>query len=127
VTMTDLKVIDGPNYVADAATFEIYQGDRLYKTVMPEKRRYDASGMIMTEASIDSGFTRDLYVAMGEPLGGGDWAIRLSIKPYVDWIWAGALLMGIGGFVAITDKRYRRRVTQNASETGATAVDGARA
>ncbi len=127
VIMTDLKVIDGPNFVSDAATFEIYQGDRLYKTVMPEKRRYDASGMIMTEAAIDSGFTRDLYIAMGEPLGGGDWAVRLSIKPYVDWIWAGALLMGIGGFVAITDKRYRRRVTRNTPDTEVAGVDGARA
>jgi Cytochrome c biogenesis factor len=94
---------------------------------MPEKRRYDASGMIMTEAAIDSGFTRDLYIAMGEPLGGGDWAVRLSIKPYVDWIWAGALLMGIGGFVAITDKRYRRRVTRNTPDTEVAGVDGARA
>jgi len=110
VQMTDLTVINGPNYVSDQATFEIYQGDSLYKVVMPEKRRYNASGMVMTEAAIDSGFTRDLYIAMGEPLGDGDWAVRLSVKPYVDWIWAGAFLMGLGGFVSITDKRFRRRV-----------------
>ena len=90
VRMTELSVLRGPNYVADQATFEIYRGDRLYKTVSPQKRRYNASGMVMTEASIDSGFTRDLYIAMGEPLDGGDWAVRLSVKPYVDWIWAGA-------------------------------------
>ena len=112
VRMTDLTVINGPNYVADQATFEIYQGDALYKTVTPQKRRYNASGMVMTEAAIDSGVTRDLYIAMGEPLDGGDWAVRLSVKPFVDWIWAGAFLMGLGGFVSITDKRYRQRVRE---------------
>jgi cytochrome c-type biogenesis protein CcmF len=124
VRMTDLTVINGPNYVADQATFEIYQGETLYKTVMPQKRRYNVSGMVMTEAAIDSGFTRDLYIAMGEPLGEGDWAVRLSVKPFVDWIWAGAFLMGLGGFVSITDKRYRKRIKE---EKGEAAVEGATA
>ena len=109
VRMTDLAVINGPNYVADQATFEIYEDDQLFKTVTPQKRRYNASGMVMTEASIDSGLTRDLYIAMGEPLGDGDWAVRLSVKPFVDWIWAGAFLMGLGGFISITDRRYRQK------------------
>ena len=122
--MTDLAVINGPNYVADQATFEIYLGETLYKTVTPQKRRYNASGMVMTEAAIDSGFTRDLYIALGEPLGGGDWAVRLSLKPYVDWIWVGAFLMGLGGFVSITDKRYRKRLERENAEA---AVDGATA
>jgi cytochrome c-type biogenesis protein CcmF len=124
VRMTDLTVINGPNYVADQATFEIYQGDALYKTVTPQKRRYNASGMVMTEAAIDSGVTRDLYIAMGEPLDGGDWAVRLSVKPFVDWIWAGAFLMGLGGFVSITDKRYRQRVRE---EKEARVAEGATA
>jgi cytochrome c-type biogenesis protein CcmF len=124
VRMTDLTVINGPNYVADQATFEIYQGDALYKTVTPQKRRYNASGMVMTEAAIDSGITRDLYIAMGEPLDGGDWAVRLSVKPFVDWIWAGAFLMGLGGFVSITDKRYRQRVRE---EKEARVAEGATA
>jgi len=124
VRMTDLTVINGPNYVADQATFEIYQGDALYKTVTPQKRRYNASGMVMTEAAIDSGVTRDLYIAMGEPLDGGDWAVRLSVKPFVDWIWAGAFFMGLGGFVSITDKRYRQRVRE---EKEAGAAEGATA
>ena len=111
VRMVNLEVVDGPNYVADQATFEIYQGAQLYKRVTPQKRRYNASGMVMTEASIDSGWTRDVYIAMGEPLGEGDWAVRLSIKPFVNWIWGGAFLMGLGGFIAISDKRYRRRAT----------------
>ena len=80
--------------------------------------------VVMTEAAIDSGFTRDLYIALGEPLGGGDWAVRLSLKPYVDWIWVGAFLMGLGGFVSITDKRYRKRLERENAEA---AVDGATA
>ena len=124
VRMTDLAVINGPNYVADQATFQIYQAETLYKTVTPQKRRYNASGMVMTESAIDSGFTRDLYIAMGEPLGEGDWAVRLSVKPFVDWIWAGAFLMGLGGFVSITDKRYRKRIKEEKAEA---AVEGATA
>ncbi|MBH95687.1 MAG: heme lyase NrfEFG subunit NrfE [Gammaproteobacteria bacterium] len=124
VRMTELSVLRGPNYVADQATFEIYRGERLYKTVSPQKRRYNASGMVMTEASIDSGFTRDLYIAMGEPLDGGDWAVRLSVKPYVDWIWAGAFLMGLGGFISVTDKRYRQRAVEKQPES---CVEGAKA
>ena len=124
VRMTELSVLRGPNFVADQATFEIYRGDRLYKTVFPQKRRYNASGMVMTEASIDSGFTRDLYIAMGEPLDGGDWAVRMSVKPYVDWIWAGAFLMGLGGFISVTDKRYRQRAVEKKPESS---IDGAKA
>ena len=78
----------------------------------------------MTEASIDSGFTRDLYIAMGEPLDGGDWAVRLSVKPYVDWIWVGAFLMGLGGFISVTDKRYRQRAAEKKSESS---IEGAKA
>ena len=123
VRMAELSVFRGPNYVADQATFEIYRGEGLYKIVTPQKRRYNASGMVMTEAAIDSGFTRDLYIAMGEPLGGGDWSVRLSLKPYVDWIWAGAFFMGLGGFISITDKRYRRRAVEEPEST----IEGAKA
>jgi len=62
----------------------------------------------MTEAAIERGFSRDLYVALGEPLGGGSWALRVHVKPFVRWIWAGALLMMLGGLVAATDRRFRR-------------------
>jgi len=74
----------------------------------PEKRAYASGGQVMTEAAIARGFTRDLYVALGEPLGDGAWALRVHIKPFVRWIWAGALLMMLGGFVTATDKRFRR-------------------
>jgi cytochrome c-type biogenesis protein CcmF len=74
-----------------------------------EKRRYLASGSLMTEAAIDAGLFRDLYVAMGEPVGReGAWAIRLHYKPMVRWMWLGALMMGAGGLVTVLDRRYRR-------------------
>ena len=76
-------------------------------TLHPEKRTYPSTGMAMTEAAIDTGFTRDLYVALGEPLENGAWSVRVYHKPFVDWIWGGCVLMGIGGLLAIADRRYR--------------------
>ena len=84
--------------------------------LLAEKRRYLASGSVMTEAAIDAGVFRDLYVAMGEPVGtDGAWAIRLHYKPMVRWIWLGALAMGIGGLVTALDRRYRRPARAGAS------------
>ena len=82
----------------------------------PEKRLYTVQGMPMTEAGIDAGVTRDLYVALGEPLENGAWAVRVHIKPFVRWIWFGALLMGLGGFLSASDKRYRMKVTTRVRE-----------
>jgi cytochrome c-type biogenesis protein CcmF len=78
-------------------------------TMHPEKRSYASGGQVMTEAAIAPGITRDLYVALGEPLGGGSWAVRVHVKPFVRWIWMGAVLMALGGFVTATDRRFRRR------------------
>jgi cytochrome c-type biogenesis protein CcmF len=77
----------------------------------------------MTEAAIDAGFTRDVYVSLGEPLEGAAWAARVYYKPFVDWIWGGCLLMALGGFVAVTDRRYRLRVKSVAVTS--TALQGA--
>jgi len=100
----------GPNYIADGARFEVFVGDRPVAEMLAEKRRYLASGSLMTEAAIDAGLFRDLYVAMGEPVGtDGAWAIRLHYKPMVRWMWLGALGMGAGGLVTVFDRRYRRR------------------
>ena len=75
----------------------------------PEKRTYHASRQVMTEAAIDAGFWRDLYVALGEPLDKSNaWAVRIYFKPGIRWIWLGALIMALGGALALTDKRYRR-------------------
>ena len=74
----------------------------------PEKRAYVSGGMPMTEAAIDPGFTRDIYVSLGEPVGSqGDWAVRIYYKPYVRWIWLGGIFMAIGGLLAMSDARYR--------------------
>jgi cytochrome c-type biogenesis protein CcmF len=97
----------GPNYEADRGTVTVFDGDKVVAVMHPEKRTYASGGQVMTEAAIDGGITRDLYVALGEPLGDDAWALRVHIKPFVRWIWAGALLMMLGGFVTAADKRFR--------------------
>ncbi len=118
----------GPNYMAARGHFQIFAGEKPIADLWPEKRSYFASQKPMTEASIDWGFTRDLYVSLGEPLEGGDWALRLYYKPYVRWIWLGALLMALGGLLAITDRRYRlaRGLARNRSGENAGATAPAR-
>lgn len=93
-------------------------------TLLPEKRRYMAGGNIMTEAAIDAGLLRDVFVSLGEPLEGGAWALRIQVKPFVRWLWLGALLMAFGGVWAITDARYRRRRESRAQAAGL-ALEGA--
>ena len=107
-TLTELTVVEGPNYAADRGVFEVKYNGELLTTLLPEKRRYVASGQIMTEAAIDAGFTRDLYIAMGEPLGDGAWSVRVQHKPLIRWIWLGALMIGLGGLTTALDRRYRR-------------------
>ena len=81
--------------------------------------------MPMTEAGIDAGFTRDLYVALGEPLENGAWAVRVHIKPFVRWIWLGALMMSLGGVLSVSDKRYRVKVRTRVREALGLAQQGA--
>ncbi|UHQ21656.1 heme lyase CcmF/NrfE family subunit [Lysobacter sp. 5GHs7-4] len=100
----------GPNFEADRGTVTVFENDRLLGVMHPEKRAYASGGQVMTEAAIDPGLSRDLYVALGEPLGDGAWAMRVHIKPFVRWIWAGALLMMLGGFVAAADRRFRPKL-----------------
>ena len=107
--------ITGPNYVADATRFAIYQDGEKIGELMPEKRRYNASGQVMTEADIDVTLMRDLYVSMGEPLKDGAWGMRIQVKPFMRWVWLGAIFMSVGGFMAAMDKRYRRRAAKKAA------------
>jgi cytochrome c-type biogenesis protein CcmF len=102
-----VKPITGPNYVADQGHFGVTEGGAYYE-LWPEKRRYKANNNVMTEAAIEPGFTRDIYVSLGESLGGGAWAVRVQRKPLVRWVWFGALLMAAGGLLALFDKRYAR-------------------
>ncbi|HET6602795.1 MAG TPA: heme lyase CcmF/NrfE family subunit [Xanthomonadaceae bacterium] len=100
--------VTGPNYRADRGEVRVFHGDAPVAVLHPEKRAYAAGGQIMTEAAIDPGFTRDIYVALGEPLGGsGRWAVRVYYKPFIRWIWLGALMMMAGGFVSAADRRFR--------------------
>jgi cytochrome c-type biogenesis protein CcmF len=122
-----VRQVPGPNYQATEAEFSVYQGDRLVTVLRTQKRMYLVREMPMTEAGIDAGFTRDLYVALGDPLENGAWTLRLFHKPFVRWIWLGAIFMALGGFLAASDRRYRLAARQraaapdNALATGATA------
>ncbi len=98
----------GPNYTADRGHMRILRNDRDVALLHPEKRAYASGGQMMTEAGIHARFTGDVYVALGEPLGNNAWAVRVHIKPFVRWIWLGALLMALGGFVTAADRRFRR-------------------
>jgi cytochrome c-type biogenesis protein CcmF len=97
----------GPNFKADRGEVTVFRNGAPLTVLHPEKRAYASGGQVMTEAAIDPGLTRDLYVALGEPLGNGAWALRVHVKPFVRWIWAGALLMMLGGLVTATDRRFR--------------------
>ncbi len=98
----------GPNYVADRGHVRVFAGDREIALLHPEKRAYASGGQVMTEAGIHARVSGDVYVALGEPLGNNAWALRVHIKPFVRWIWLGALLMALGGFVTAADRRFRR-------------------
>jgi cytochrome c-type biogenesis protein CcmF len=102
-----LKQVQGPNYDATRGIVSVTKNERPVTTLYPEKRFFTVQQMPMTEAAIDSGLTRDLYVSLGEPLADGAWIVRVYYKPFVDWIWGGAFLMALGGIIAVTDRRYR--------------------
>ena len=97
----------GPNYTAHEGYFRVTKDGEQVAELFSQKRLYTVQKMPMTEAAIDWGFTRDLYVALGEPLPNGDWAVRIYHKPFVRWIWFGTVLMSLGGLIAIMDRRYR--------------------
>jgi len=107
---------EGPNFISDKGSIRVFENEREIALLHPEKRLYVVQQMPMTEAGIDAGFTRDLYVAMGEPLEDGAWAIRVHIKPFVRWIWLGALLTGLGGVLSAMDRRYRVKVTKKVKD-----------
>jgi len=127
-TFNEVVPFRGPNFVADEARFTVhYQGEEIAR-LAPQKRRYLASGSIMTEAAIDDGLWRDLFVAMGEPVGDdGAWAIRLHYKPMVRWMWLGAIFISLGAFVTVADKRYRRAPSRVSAPTAQEDVHGAKA
>jgi cytochrome c-type biogenesis protein CcmF len=122
-TLEKLELVPGPNYRASQATVKVTRNNKDITTLRTQKRIYTVRNMPMTEAGIDSGFTRDLYVSLGEPLDENAWSIRLYHKPFVRWLWLGALFMALGGLLAATDRRYR---IKPAAEKSAI-IDGASA
>ena len=104
-----INPITGPNYTAARATVTVTQDGAPVAVLYPERRIYTVSRMPMTEVAIDRGVRRDLYVALGEPVSATAWSIRLHHKPMVNWIWGGCVLMALGGFLAVLDRRYRAR------------------
>ena len=101
--------IQGPNYESAQGTFTVTSNGKQMAVLHPEKRFYPVQGSVMTEADIKPGLVKDLYISLGEPLENGAWSVRIYIKPFVQWIWAGAIIMALGGFCALADKRYRIR------------------
>ena len=121
-----LNEVKGPNYVATRGTISVTRGDAAVGVMYPEKRIYNVQKNPMTEAAISSGLTRDLYVSLGEAIDDKTWVLRVQVKPFVDWIWGGCVLMALGGLLAVFDKRYR--VAARAREkAGRTQVAGATA
>jgi cytochrome c-type biogenesis protein CcmF len=126
-TFVSIAPISGPNYDGVKAEFRLSRDGREVAVVHPEKRQYRSGGNVMTEAGIDAGPFRDLFVALGEDLGRDRWSVRVQYKPMIRFIWFGALIMALGGLLAIGDARYRRRVPANAAERAAAqALDAAK-
>jgi cytochrome c-type biogenesis protein CcmF len=116
---------DGPNYESTVGRVTVLRDGSERLVLRPEKRLYHVTNMPMTEADMDSGFTRDLYVSLGEPLGEGAWIVRVYHKPFIDWIWGGCFMMAFGGLLALTDRRYRAARREAAAARAAIAPAGA--
>ena len=115
IQLQGVSPVPGPNYKAMQGTFLLTRNGKLEATMYPEKRSYFSSTMPMTEAAIDAGLTRDIYVSLGEELEDKAWAVRVYYKPFVDWIWGGCVLMALGGLLAMSDKRYRMKLKKAAA------------
>jgi cytochrome c-type biogenesis protein CcmF len=109
----DIGARQGPNFTAQYGTFDVMLDGERVSVLHPEKRQYSVGMSVMTEADIDAGLFRDIFVAIGERITDEAWAIRLQYKPLVRWLWLGSLFMAAGGFLAISDRRYRIREGAN--------------
>ena len=119
-TFQGVRDVAGPNYDAAQGLVVVTKGDREVAQMRPEKRVYRVQTSPMTEAAIRTGLVRDLYVSLGQPVGGDAWIVRVYYKPFVTWIWGGCLVMALGGFLAASDRRYRlARREQGATAPGA--------
>ncbi|SNS76808.1 heme lyase CcmF/NrfE family subunit [Tropicimonas sediminicola] len=107
VELRDVRDVQGPNYVSTMATMAVYRDGDEIAVLHPEKRVYPVAGMPTSEAGIDNGFLRDVYLVIGDAQADGGYAVRTYIRPFANWIWAGCIIMGIGGVFSLTDRRYR--------------------
>lgn len=107
VVLRSVDRVDGPNYISAMARLEVSRDGRPVAVLNPEKRVYTVQNMPTTEASIDYGFFRDVYLVLGDQQPDGGWAVRGYIRPFANWIWAGSILMALGGLISLTDRRYR--------------------
>lgn len=107
ITLNRVDQIEGPNYFSTMADFTVARNGRTVARLFPEKRLYPVSQMPTTEAAIDGGVFRDIYLVIGDRQSDGTWAVRSYVKPLASWIWAGAILMALGGLLSLTDRRYR--------------------
>jgi cytochrome c-type biogenesis protein CcmF len=121
-----MSEVKGPNYRAVRADVEVLKNGQPIDRLYPEKRRYFSTAMPMTEAAIDTGLMRDLYVSLGDPIDGPtpQWSMRVYYKPFVPWIWAGVLLMVLGGALAAVDRRYRAASTRTEAMPAGVAPQG---
>ncbi|NND53490.1 MAG: c-type cytochrome biogenesis protein CcmF, partial [Gammaproteobacteria bacterium] len=106
-TFEGTRDVAGPNYEAIQGVFTVKRAGENYTELLPEKRIYRVQTNPMTEAGIDAGWGRDLFVALGDSLGEGAWSVRIQYKPLIRFIWFGCIVMAIGGIIAVTDRRYR--------------------
>ena len=119
------REITGPNYSAVQGLIEVTHNGKKLTEMRPEKRVYRVQQNPMTEAAIAVGLTRDLYVSLGEPTESGAWIVRVYVKPFVDWVWGGCMLMALGGLVAVSDRRYRNKQRREALLADSNAVGAA--
>ncbi len=107
VALRGVDEVAGPNYISTMARIEVARAGRLVATLYPEKRNYPVAAMPTTEAAIDNGIWRDIYLVIGDEQASGGWAVRTYIKPLANWIWGGAMLMALGAALSLSDRRYR--------------------
>jgi cytochrome c-type biogenesis protein CcmF len=105
--LDEVADVKGPNYLAARAKVSVTRSGEPITVLYPEKRLYVVQNTPMTEAAIDPGFTRDLYVSLGDPFEDGSWLVKVQHKPFIDWIWSGCIIMALGGLLAASDRRYR--------------------
>ncbi|MDV7270453.1 heme lyase CcmF/NrfE family subunit [Thioclava sp. A2] len=122
ITLDAVDKVKGPNFDSTTGTLSVRRDGKLVTVLHPEKRTYPVEAMPTTEADIDNGFFRDIYLVIGDPQAGGGWAVRTYIKPFANWIWAGCLMMALGGLLSLTDRRYRIAVGARKTRVAPTAT-----